>query len=95
MEIKNKLALIGNKAKNLAIKATIVGVAVNAMMINSFAESGISMDSVTDQLQTGLTDVGQKALVACGATIGIGLTFFGVKWLVKQVMGFFKRVTNN
>lgn len=55
---------------------------------------GVDISAVTSSLQTNLTDLATKAGVACAAVVGAGLTIFGLKWVVKKVMGFFKVIGN-
>lgn len=75
-----------------------VGTACTALAVSVSAtgDSGSSVDisSVTTSLQTNLVDLATKAGIACAAVVGAGLTIFGIKWVVKKVMGFFKVIGN-
>lgn len=67
-----------------------------AVSVSATGDSGSSVDisSVTTSLQTNLVDLATKAGIACAAVVGAGLTIFGIKWVVKKVMGFFKVIGN-
>lgn len=75
-----------------------VGTACSALMVSASAvegdSSGVDITAVTNSLQTNLTDLATKAAVACGAVVGSGLTIFGLKWVVKKIIGFFKVIGN-
>lgn len=86
--------------KTVAVIAS-AALAVSAMAVNVFANSGtgggsssVDISSVTDSLQSNLIDLATKAGVACAAVVGAGLTIFGIKWVVKKIMGFFKVIGN-
>lgn len=74
-----------------------VGTACSALMISASAEdtsSGVDISAVTTSLQTNLTGLATKAAAACAAVVGAGLTIFGLKWVVKKIIGFFKVIGN-
>lgn len=75
-----------------------VGTACSALAVSASAAEGsgggVDISAVTSSLQTNLTDLATKAGVACAAVVGAGLTIFGLKWVVKKVMGFFKVIGN-
>lgn len=74
-----------------------VGTVCSALAVSASATEsagGVDISAVTSSLQTNLTDLATKAGVACAAVVGAGLTIFGLKWVVKKVMGFFKVIGN-
>lgn len=77
-----------------------VGTACSALAVSVSAVEGegggssVDISSVTTSLQTNLVDLATKAGIACAAVVGAGLTIFGIKWVVKKVMGFFKVIGN-
>ena len=76
-----------------------VGTACSALMVSaSAAEDGVSssvdISAVTNSLTTNLSDLATKAAVACAAVVGAGLTIFGLKWVVRKIIGFFKVIGN-
>lgn len=99
--------LITKVKSSKAFKKTIsviaaASLAVSAMAVNVFANGGtpssgggsVDISSVTDSLQSNLIDLATKAGIACAAVVGAGLTIFGIKWVVKKIMGFFKVIGN-
>ena len=72
--------------------------ACSALVVSASAEeaggSGVDISAVTSSLQSNLTDLATKAAVACGAVVGAGLTIFGLKWVVRKIIGFFKVIGN-
>lgn len=83
--------------KNFVPVSMAVGTACSALMVSASAEeagSGVDITAVTSSLQSNLTDLATKAAVACGAVVGAGLTIFGLKWVVKKIIGFFKVIGN-
>lgn len=89
----------GSKAfkKTVAIIAS-ASLAVSAMAVNVFAaeggggSSGLDVSSITDSMQSSLTDLVTKAGIACAAVIGVGLSIFAGKWLVTTIKNFFTKV---
>lgn len=74
-----------------------VGTACSALMVSASAEeasSGVDISAVTTSLQSNLADLASKAAVACAAVVGAGLTIFGLKWVVRKIIGFFKVIGN-
>lgn len=74
-----------------------VGTAFSALTVSAFAadgNSGVDISSVTDSLKTNLIDLATKAGIACAGVVGAGLTIFGLKWVVKKIMAFFKIIGN-
>lgn len=74
-----------------------VGTACSALMVSASAAeggSGVDISAVTDSLSSNLSDLASKAAVACGAVVGAGLTIFGLKWVVRKIIGFFKVIGN-
>lgn len=91
------------KARDCFIKKFVpvsmaVGTACSALAVSASATEGsgggVDISAVTSSLQSNLTDLATKAGVACAAVVGAGLTIFGLKWVVKKVMGFFKVIGN-
>lgn len=89
----------GSKAfkKTVAMIAS-ASLAVSAMAVNVFAaesggtSSGLDVSSITDSMQSSLTDLVTKAGIACAAVIGVGLSIFAGKWLVTTIKNFFTKV---
>lgn len=88
----------GSKAfkKTVAMIAS-ASLAVSAMAVNVFAvegggSSGLDVSSITDTMQSSLTDLVTKAGIACAAVIGVGLSIFAGKWLVTTIKNFFTKV---
>lgn len=64
--------------------------ALSVASISAFAEGSMSeLDTVTTAMTSSLTDLVGKAAVACAGVVGVGLTIFGLKWLLKTIRGFF------
>lgn len=47
------------------------------------------LDDVLSVIQSDLIDLAAKTGVVCSALVGAGLTFFGIKWVTKRIIGFF------
>ena len=82
--------------KTVAMIAS-ASLAVSAMAVNVFAAegggtSGLDVSSITDSMQSSLTDLVTKAGIACAAVIGVGLSIFAGKWLVTTIKNFFTKV---
>lgn len=81
------------KAVPLSISAVA---AANALMISAFAEeagsSTVDISAVTDAMTTSLTDLVGKAALACAGVVGVGLTIFGLGWVVKTIKKFFNKI---
>ena len=71
-----------------------LAVSVSAAEGESGSSSTVDISSVTTSLTSNLVDLATKAGVACAAVVGAGLTIFGIKWVVKKIMGFFKVIGN-
>ena len=74
-----------------------VGTACSALMVSASAadgSSGVDISAVTDSLQSNLTDLATKAALACAGVVAAGLSIFGLKWVVKKIIGFFKVIGN-
>lgn len=64
--------------------------ALSVASIAAFAEGSMSeLDTVTTAMTSSLTDLVGKAAVACAGVVGVGLTIFGIKWLLKTIRAFF------
>ena len=81
------------KAVPLSISAVA---AAQALMISAFAEEAgattVDISAVTDSMTASLTDLVTKAALACAGIVGVGLTIFGLKWVVKTLKSFFSRI---
>ena len=72
--------------------------ATSALSVASIAASAegstvtSDLDTVTSAMTTSLTDLVGKAAVACAGVVGVALTIFGIKWVVKTIRGFFSSV---
>lgn len=77
---------VGTACSALAVSASASG--------GSASSGGVDISAVTNSLQTNLIDLATKAAVACAAVVGAGLTIFGLKWVVKKIIGFFKVIGN-
>ena len=99
-KVITKFKSAGSKAlKKVVAMACTAAVAVSAMAVNVFAveeggSSSVDISAVTSSLTSNLTDLATKAAVACAAVVGAGLTIFGLKWVVRKIMGFFKVIGN-
>lgn len=98
-KVITKLKSSGSKAlKKVVFTVCTAAFALSAMAVNVFAEesasSSVDISAVTTSLTSNLTDLATKAGIACGAVVGAGLTIFGLKWVVRKIMGFFKIIGN-
>lgn len=72
--------------------------ATSALSVASIAASAegstvtSDLDTVTSAMTTSLTDLVGKAAVACAGVVGVALTIFGIKWVVKTIRVFFASV---
>lgn len=71
--------------------AFAVVTAVSMLAMSAFAETGV-YDTVTESMTTSLTDLVSKAAIAIAAIVGVGITIFGIKWLVGVLKGFFSKL---
>lgn len=75
-----------------------VGTACSALAVSASASDGsgggVDISAVTNSLQTNLTDLATKAALACAGVVAAGLSIFGIKWVVKKIIGFFKVIGN-
>lgn len=81
------------------VYASVLGAvfAVSCMAMNAFAADSSSsgvLDTVTSSMTEQLTSLVTKAGVAIAAVVGIGLTIFGVKWLIGVLKSFFSKLTH-
>ncbi len=83
------------KAVPLSISAVA---AANALMVSAFAEeagtSTVDISAVTDSMTSSLSDLVSKTALACAGIVGVGLTIFGLKWVVRQLKSFFAKIAN-
>ncbi|MCH5194328.1 MAG: hypothetical protein J1F11_10225 [Oscillospiraceae bacterium] len=89
---KNLLTVVKDKA---IVTGMTAAMAVNMLALNALAEEaggGVDISSVTTQMTTSLTDLVSKAAVACAGVVGVGLTIFGLKWVVTKIMSFFRAI---
>lgn len=80
------------KAVPLSVSAVA---AANALMISAFAEgeaTGVDISAITDSMTTSLTDLVTQVALACAGVVGVGLTIFGIKWVVKTLKSFFNKI---
>lgn len=81
------------KAVPLSISAVA---AANALMISAFAEeaggSTVDISAITDSMTSSLTDLVGKVALACAGVVGVGLTIFGIKWVVRTIKSFFTKI---
>lgn len=47
------------------------------------------LDDVLSIIQADLIDLASKTVVVCAGLVGVGLTFFGIKWVTSKIIGFF------
>ena len=47
------------------------------------------LDDVLSIIQADLIDLVSKTVVVCAGLVGVGLTFFGIKWVTCKVISFF------
>lgn len=79
---------------SMAVGTACTALAVSVSATGESGSSSVDISSVTNSLQTNLVDLATKAGIACAAVVGAGLTIFGIKWVVKKVIGFFKVIGN-
>lgn len=81
------------KAVPLSISAVA---AANALMISAFAEeaggSTVDISAITNSMTSSLTDLVGKVALACAGVVGVGLTIFGIKWVVRTIKSFFTKI---
>ncbi|MBP1550345.1 MAG: hypothetical protein J6A05_10110 [Oscillospiraceae bacterium] len=82
------------KAVPLSVSAVA---AANALMISAFAEgettgTGVDISAITDSMTSSLTDLVGKVALACAGVVGVGLTIFGIKWVVRTIKSFFTKI---
>lgn len=80
------------KAVPLSVSAVA---ACNALMISAFAEgesTGVDISAITDSMTSSLTDLVGKVALACAGVVGVGLTIFGIKWVVRTIKSFFTKI---
>ena len=90
--MKNLSTVVKDKAIMTGMTAAM---AVNSLALTAFAEeqgSTVDLSSVTSTMTTSLTDLVSKTAVACAAVVGVGLTIFGIKWVVRQIISFFRAI---
>lgn len=96
MNVKTKVMEVRDCVIKKAVPLSISAVAAtNALMISAFAEgesTGVDISAVTDAMTTSLTDLVTKVALACAGIVGVGLTIFGLKWVVKTLKSFFSRI---
>ena len=96
MNVKTKVMEVRDCVIKKAVPLSISAVAAtNAFMISAFAEgesTGVDISAVTDAMTTSLTDLVTKVALACAGIVGVGLTIFGLKWVVKTLKNFFSRI---
>ena len=92
-KVKENSKKLGKKVLAAICSASI---AVSAIAVNAFAaeggSNGLDVSSITESMQSSLTDLVTKAGVACAAVIGVGLSIFAGKWLVTTIKNFFTKV---
>lgn len=96
MNVLTKVKSVGSDVRDCIIRKaapiTIAVVAASNATIVSFAESEVDISAVTDTITSSLSDLVSKAALACAAVVGVGLTIFGIKWVVKTIKGFFSKI---
>lgn len=56
--------------------------------------STVDISAVTESMTTNLSDLVSKAATACAGVVGIALTIFGLKWVIRQIISFFCHITH-
>lgn len=85
--------------KSVAV-VSAVSMALSGVPINASAASGsgsgstVDISAITDSMTSSLSDLVSKVSIACAGVVGVGLTIFGIKWVVKTVKSFFSKIAN-
>lgn len=79
---------------SMAVGTACSALAVSASATEGSGSGGVDISAVTDSLQSNLTDLATKAALACAGVVAAGLSIFGLKWVVKKIIGFFKVIGN-
>lgn len=93
--IKEKCSTTFGKA--LIVTSTGVGASMLSVVAHAEGEavagdSGVS--AITTQITTGLTSAKTEFVTALGAVVVVALGFFIVKFVVRQVIGYFAKVAS-
>ncbi len=82
--------------KAVPLSVAAVGT-LNALAVSAFAAEGdgtstVDISAVTDSMTSSLKDLVGKAAIACGGIVAVGLTIFGLKWVVRTLKSFFSKI---
>lgn len=86
--LKEKIANF-EREHRLVPKVISAASALSVASIAAAAEGTADIDTVTSAMTTSLTDLVGKAAVACAGVVGVSLTIFGIRWVVKTIRSFF------
>lgn len=98
MNVKTKVMEVRDCVIKKAVPLSVSAVAAaNALMISAFAEgestgTGVDISAITDSMTSSLTDLVGKVALACAGVVGVGLTIFGIKWVVRTIKSFFTKI---
>ena len=96
MNVKTKVIEVRDCVIKKAVPLSVSAVAAaNALMISAFAEgesTGVDISAITDSMTSSLTDLVGKVALACAGVVGVGLTIFGIKWVVRTIKSFFTKI---
>lgn len=96
MNVKTKVMEVRDCVIKKAVPLSVSAVAAaNALMISAFAEgesTGVDISAITDSMTSSLTDLVSKVALACAGVVGVGLTIFGIKWVVRTIKSFFTKI---
>ena len=87
-KVKRKAVAIG-----LAVCSTVSCLAMSAFATDGSSSASSALDTVTSTMTTELTSLVSKGAIAVAGVVGVGLTIFGIKWLVGTLKSFFSRLS--
>lgn len=89
MNVKEKCSTTFGKA----LVATSTGAGALMLGVSAHAED-TDISGITGQITTGLTSAKTEFVTALGAVVVVALGFFVVKFVVRQVIGYFAKVAS-
>lgn len=94
--MKDFLTNLKTKCSNTftkAMVATSTGAGALMLGVSAHAED-TDVSAITGQITTGLTSAKTEFVTALGAVVVVALGFFIVKFVVRQVIGYFAKVAS-
>ncbi|MDG5857069.1 hypothetical protein [Clostridium beijerinckii] len=90
MNVKEKCSTTFGKA----LVVTSTGAGALMLGVSAHAEDTSDISGITGQITTGLTSAKTEFVTALGAVVVVALGFFVVKFVVRQVIGYFAKVAS-